>query len=443
MHILRTLPVLLATLGAAAPGIAGPRPGAGVQRSGASGMRAAAAIGGPRGADPDYLPPPGPYASTDPNPSLWSPSDPGADPQPVRGGLGASPVLGPTNRPLDLQNPDLLAPPSTDVGDVPNLKWPMSLSHNRLTDGGWARQQTVKDMPAATDLAGVNMHLKAGAIREMHWHTAADVVTPEGHVYLGDVNEGDLWYFPPGIPHSIQAKAIPEDGSEFLLVFDDGNFNEDETFLLTNWLAHVPTEVLAKNFNMRGNTGAFDRIPDHELYIFPGVAPPENPEDDMVVPNDTELPYTFKLSEIAAEQKQGGSVKVVDSKTFKVATAISAAVVEVEVGGMRELHWHPIEPEWTFFLEGEGRMTIFTSSASNTFNYQGGDVAYVPPSFGHYVENTGSTKLKFLEIFKSDVFEDISLSQWLALTPPTLVKAHLGFSDEIIGHLDKVKQEVV
>ena len=66
--------------------------------------------------------------------------------------------------------------------------------------------------------------------------------------------------------------------------------------------------------------------------------PPENPEDDMVVPNDTELPYTFKLSEVTAEQKQGGSVKIVDSKTFKISTAISAAVVEVEVGGLRELH---------------------------------------------------------------------------------------------------------
>lgn len=106
------------------------------------------------------------------------------------------------------------------------------------------------------------------------------------------MNEGDLWcvwhtsvhshthlvhrYFPPGIPHSIQAKAIPEDGSEFLLVFDDGNFNEDETFLLTNWLAHVPTEVLAKNFNMRGQEGAFNSIPAHELYIFPGVAVSSN-----------------------------------------------------------------------------------------------------------------------------------------------------------------------
>lgn len=42
-----------------------------------------------------------------------------------------------------------------------------------------------------------------------------------------------------------------------------------------------------------------------------------------------------------------------------------------------------------------------------------------------------------------DVFQDISLSQWLALTPPDLVKAHLGFSDKVIQHLTKVKQVIV
>lgn len=29
---------------------------------------------------------------------------------------------------------------------------------------------------------------------------------------------GDLWYFPPGIPHSLQATDDDPDGSEFLLV---------------------------------------------------------------------------------------------------------------------------------------------------------------------------------------------------------------------------------
>lgn len=58
-------------------------------------------------------------------------------PQPVRGDYGA-PLLGPQNVPLEEQNLDLLSP---DLGKVDNFKWPFALSHNRLTKGGWARQQ--------------------------------------------------------------------------------------------------------------------------------------------------------------------------------------------------------------------------------------------------------------------------------------------------------------
>lgn len=136
-------------------------------------------------------------------------------------------------------------------------------------------------------------------------------------------------------------------------------------------------------------------------------------------------------------------MKIVDSTTFKVSKEIALAEIEVEPGAIRELHWHPTDDEWSFFVEGEARVTIFASGDnSRTFNYQAGDVGYVPASFGHYVQNIGNTTLKFLEIFKTDRFEDISLNQWLALTPPDMVKAHLGFDDETIDALQKQKPTV-
>lgn len=79
------------------------------------------------------------YTDSDPNDELWTP-DSGSPPSPQRDQLGAS-ILGPQNVPLELQNADLLAPPTTDHGSVKNFKWPFSLSHNKLRDGGWARQQ--------------------------------------------------------------------------------------------------------------------------------------------------------------------------------------------------------------------------------------------------------------------------------------------------------------
>ncbi|QRV73697.1 oxalate decarboxylase [Ceratobasidium sp. AG-Ba] len=372
------------------------------------------------------------YASDDPNESFFDKFQ-SERPEPIRGSTGAN-ILGPQNVELDRQNPDILAPPSTDSGSVSNVKWPFSLSHNRLQDGGWARQQNVDDMPIATTMAGVNMRLKAGAIRIV-------VVNSDGQNYNAKVYPGDLWNFPPGIPHVLQGLDDVADGCEFLLVFDQGDFSEDSTFSVTDWMAHIPKEVLSRNFKV--NASAFDHIPSRELYMIPSAVPPE--DDAVESPQGVStVPYSFAASKVNATKVQGGSVKVVDSRTFKVSKTIAMAEVTVEKGGMRELHWHPTEPEWTYFIEGNARITVFASSANaRTFNYQAGDIGYVPPTFGHYVENIGNGTLKFLEIFNSDKYEDISLNQWLALTPPDVVKAHLQLDDDTISKLQKVQPIVV
>ncbi|KAI5122009.1 hypothetical protein M0805_001841 [Coniferiporia weirii] len=393
-----------------------------------------------------------PPASDALNNPAWS-QDTTENPEPIRGSLGAT-NLAPDDVQIDRQNPDLYAPPTTDEGLIPNAKWPMSLSWNRLQTGGWARQQNVDVFPIATTMASVQMRLEAGAIRELHWHTSAEwayvlkgttvvtAVNTDGQVYASAVEEGDLWYFPPGIPHSLQASDDDPEGSEFLLVFDDGSFSEDSTFQLTDWTAHIPKEVLAKNFQL--DTSAFDHIPSRELYIFPAAPPPDDeqaPEGPAgVVPH----PFTYKLSKAPATSLSGGSIKIFDPSVFEVANTIVGALVTVEPGAMRELHWHPTQPEWDYFLTGEARMTLFASSATaNTYDFRTGDIGYVPPTYGHCIENTGNTTLVYLELFNSDVVEDISLQQWLALTPPVLVKAHLGVDDATLEHLNKTKQYVV
>jgi len=252
---------------------------------------------------------------------------------------------------------------------------------------------------------------------------------------------GDIWYFPPGMPHSLQASDDNPDGSEFILVFDTGSFSEDSTFLLTDWLEHVPPEVLAKNFQV--DIDAFKNVPAEELYIFPANLPEEN--TPVKSPQgQVDNPFSFSFSKVKPTKLSGGAVKVVDSSTFKISKTIAAAEVTVEPGAMRELHWHPTQDEWSFFIEGSARVTIFAAqSNARTFDFQAGDIGYVPASMGHYVENTGNTTLTFLEIFRDEKFQDVSLNQWLALTPPELVKAHLGFSDDVIAKLTKTKQTVI
>jgi len=42
------------------------------------------------------------------------------------------------------------------------------------------------------------------------------------------------------------------------------------------------------------------------------------------------------------------------------------------------------------------------------------------------MENVGDTDMVVLEVFRSSYFADISLSDWLARTPPALVAQHLN-----------------
>jgi oxalate decarboxylase/phosphoglucose isomerase-like protein (cupin superfamily) len=67
----------------------------------------------------------------------------------------------------------------------------------------------------------------------------------------------------------------------------------------------------------------------------------------------------------------------------------------------------------------------------------------VPKILGHYVANTGDGPMRFLALFRHPLYQDVSLNQWLALTPPGLVKAHLNVSDEVIASFSKAKQSVV
>jgi oxalate decarboxylase len=141
---------------------------------------------------------------------------------------------------------------------------------------------------------------------------------------------------------------------------------------------------------------------------------------------------------------KSGTVRITDSSVFPASKNIAAALVEVEPGGMRELHWHPNTDEWQYYLEGQARMGVFAAAGqARTFDFMAGDVGYVPFAMGHYIENTGKTPLRFLEMFKSSYYADVSLDQWMALTPPELVEAHLHLDKQVMAALRKEKVPVV
>ncbi|MBB6144642.1 oxalate decarboxylase [Silvibacterium bohemicum] len=360
---------------------------------------------------------------------------------------------GPKNSVLDSAEPDSVWPPTTDAGGQPPFKYPFSYAHKRVEAGGWTRQVTVRDMPISKKMAGVEMRLVSGGIRELHWHVGAEwafmtagsaritAVDAKGRGFVEDVHEGDLWIFPGGVPHSIQ--GLGPDGCQFLLVFNDGNFNEFETFLLTDWLHHTPKEVLAKNFDTPEST--FANVPSRELFIFQRDLPrPLEEEKKEVYAATGPVPDSFafftdkmKPTKVTA----GGSVKIIDQSNFP-ATNIAAAIVTLKPGGLRELHWHPNDDEWQYYVKGTARMTVFAAGGhARTMDFHPGDVGYIEQSKPHFIENIGDTDLVFLEVFPTPDYQDISLGEWLAHTPSRLVDEHLGTGEDFLRKISK--KEVV
>jgi oxalate decarboxylase len=322
----------------------------------------------------------------------------------------------------------------------------------KMREGGWARQTTAREIPAMTDMAIVNMRLTAGGVRELHWHKAAEwafmlkgraritAVDPGGYAFQDDVAEGDLWNFPSGVPHSVQ--GIDGDGCEFVLVFDEGHFSEDNTFSVTDWFAHTPRDVLAKNFGVPETT--FAKIPDKELFIYQAKLPGPLAADKVAGAGPVPRTYSHRMLAGDPIRTKGGRVWLSDSTTFPAAPNIAAAYVEIEPGGMRELHWHPNANEAQYYIAGRARMTVFAGEGrAGTFDYGPGDVGFVPQNMGHYVENTGTTTLKLLELWRADKVMDVSLRQWLAFTPFELVQSHLKIDKSVLAGITTKKTPVV
>lgn len=363
-------------------------------------------------------------------------------PQPIRPSDGRGWLdLGPRDIVRDRENPDILVPPVTDAGTVPNLKFSFSDAHQRLQPGGWAREITNREIPASLDVAGVDMALEPGAYRELHWHKEAEwglmlvgnarvtAIDEKGRYFIDDVVAGDLWNFEAGLPHSIQAL---DQGCEFLLVFSEADFSENNTFLLSDWFIHTPHDVFAAN--LKKTEGEISSFPEEEKYIFKGNVP--GPIDEVVRPTPAgRVPNMFSLhmDTVPVIESEAGRVRIVDESVFPAAKTISAAFVEIEPGGMRELHWHPKAAEWQYYIQGKARMTVFNSTGmARTFDFQAGDVGIVPVVAGHYIQNIGDEPVIFAEIFKYPEYSDVSLNQWLASNPVQIVADHLNVTDEFV-----------
>ena len=331
-----------------------------------------------------------------------------------------------------MQPPYGPAPAPLAGKELPSFRFPMGAQPAHEYDGGWAKEANVSEFPVSEKIAGVLMQLDPGALRELHWHANAaewayvldgncriTIINPRNQSQTADFGPGDVWYFPRGFGHSIQ--GIGDRPCLFLLVFDNGYFSEFGTFSISDWLAHTPPEVLARNFGVPAAT--FVDFPKGEVYIATGPVPPPLPLDPTPGSvSSMPLDHRYHFLAQKPEAFPGGTLSIVSEAEFPVSTTMTGGLLRIRPGGLRELHWHANAAEWQYYIAGTGRMTVFGSSArARTDDFSAGDVGYVPQGYGHYIENTGEDDLEVLLVLNNGTYQSISISGWMAANTPQLL----------------------
>jgi oxalate decarboxylase len=341
-------------------------------------------------------------------------------------------------------------PDDINTGNLPSYKYRLGAQPLKTYEGGPAREVTVAEFPVSETIAGVDMRLKPGGLRELHWHAIAaewayvidghvrtSILDPQGRSEVLDFGPGDVWYFPKGHAHSLQCVGSEE--CHFILAFDNGHFSEFGTFSITDWLGHTPPEVLEKNLGVPAAT--FANFPKQEVYIALGAVPrplaAEPPAGSAEAPP---LTHKFRLAAQKPKLFPGGEFRLVSQKEFPISSTMTGATMLLKPGTLRELHWHPNASEWQYFISGRARLTVFASHGNaETVEFGPGDVGYVPQGFGHYIENIGEEDCRALLVFNSPVYEDISLSEWLAATPRELLSTNFGVPEQVFAAFPKSK----
>lgn len=324
-----------------------------------------------------------------------------------------------------------------DADELPTFKYELEKSRGKVIGGSSGKEATVKQLPISKGLAGVSMTLEPGAMRELHWHaTAAEwafvvegrvrttVIDPDGSAETNDFEPGDVWYFPRGHGHMLQ--CLGDKPAHFILIFDNGYFSEFGTFSISDWIGHVPKDVLAKNFGLPAAT--FEDFPKEEVYFARGPIPPETiPPNLHPLRNPSETHKFRLLDEEPHSIHKGGREWRIGSDRFPISRTITGVVLDLEPGGLRELHWHPTADEWQYVITGEVLVTMFGSHGRfRTEHLDKGDVGYIPQGYGHSIENVGGTRCRLLIGFNTGHYAAIDLSQWIAGNPAQVLAVNFS-----------------
>jgi len=138
-------------------------------------------------------------------------------------------------------------------------------------------------------------------------------------------------------------------------------------------------------------------------------------------------PFSYQLEKSAPEAYAGGTIQTATIKNIESLVGLSIAILVVNPGAVREIHWHPNAGELNYCLDGTGTIGVLSSTGeSATFALAPGTIAFMPIGDAHYIRNSGADPLKLLIGFSHEHVSNQTFSETLPWVPADLLNQTLG-----------------
>lgn len=151
--------------------------------------------------------------------------------------------------------------------------------------------------------------------------------------------------------------------------------------------------------------------------------------------------YKFELTKAKPQLLTSkGTVTTCTVKNFPVLEGSDAAIflLKLDVGGLREPHWHPNAWELNYCVAGRGRLGVITpEDTTDLVDLHPGDVGFIPRGWAHFIQNVGNTELTFAVVFGNNEPNDIGLSSFFGGAPSQTFAATLGVPESALAHARK------
>lgn len=325
---------------------------------------------------------------------------------------------------------------------------PMGARPAMVFPGGLYKSSTSANIPSAT-VSGALVTLKPGGMRELHWHqpnewalvlngTCRATVLLSGSTHefdTWDFTAGDIWYFPSNTGHAIL--GLEPTGCSFVAGFDDGAFDEINSFSMSSWLATVSPDILAQSLGVTVSAAAqlkATSLPqDGKPNFMPmGKRPDVFRDTPSISRQFPPLIHRFPLAtqNVPEVLKPDGSyINMVDVTLFPASDRMVGALVKFAPGAIRQLHWHTTLDEWQFIINGTYEAGVFLQPGVSTLStLNAGDVGFAGKGTGHWIKNKSDFEAYMVLIFRSDdgKFTDIESGNFMGAFPPAWVAASLN-----------------